>query len=86
MEKTGLRKGSIVYHLILNNCLQKSKLPFRRFKTPFTINRFIKEKLEIVALLCEAKTAKELEKYWLELHFVKENFYFIKGRCVIIKI
>ena len=37
-----------------------------------------KEKLEIVASLCEAKTAKEPEKYRLEPHFVKENFY--KGR------
>jgi len=33
-----------------------------------------KEKLEIVASLCEAKTAKELEKYRLEPYFVKENF------------
>ena len=36
-----------------------------------------KEKLEIVALLCEAKTAKEPEKYRFEPHFVKvvkENF------------
>ena len=36
----------------------------------------VKEKLEIVASLCEAQTAKEPEKYRLELHFVKENFYF----------
>ena len=34
-----------------------------------------KEKLEIVASLCEAKTAKEPEKYRLEPHFVKEIFY-----------
>jgi len=34
-----------------------------------------KEKLEIVASLCEAKTAKEPEKYRLEPHLVKENFY-----------
>ena len=34
-----------------------------------------KEKLEIVASLCEAKTAKEPEKYRLEPYFVKENFY-----------
>ncbi|MEK7227532.1 MAG: recombinase family protein [Patescibacteria group bacterium] len=34
-----------------------------------------KEKLEIVASLCEAKTAKEPEKYRLEPHFVKENFF-----------
>ena len=33
-----------------------------------------KEKLEIVASLCEAKTAKEPEKYRLEPYFVKENF------------
>ena len=45
-----------------------------------------KEKLEIVASLCEAKTTKEPEKYRLEPYFVKENFYFIKGRYVIIKI
>ena len=36
-----------------------------------------KEKLEIVASFCEAKTAKELEKYRLEPHFVKEKFYLI---------
>ena len=34
----------------------------------------VKEKLEIVASLYEAKTAKEPEKYRLELYFVKENF------------
>ena len=34
-----------------------------------------KEKLEIVASLCEAKTAKEPEKYRLgKPYFVKENF------------
>ena len=34
-----------------------------------------KEKLEIVASLCEAKTAKEsVKKYRLGSHFVKENF------------
>ena len=35
-----------------------------------------KEKLEIVGpTFVETKTAKEPEKYRLELHFVKENFY-----------
>ena len=34
-----------------------------------------KEKLEIVASLCEAKTAKEPEKYRPEPHFVKEIFF-----------
>jgi len=41
-----------------------------------------KEKLEIVASLCEAQTAKEPEKYRLEPYFNKRKF-FIKVEYVI---
>jgi len=41
-----------------------------------------KEKLEIVASLCEAKTAKEPEKCRLEPRFVKENFQKVESKNI----